>query len=62
MLVDFLAEVQVKSSGYNAEYRATTGGVVSAVTKSGGNVFHGGAGIYYANDDWAGARASGDCV
>jgi TonB dependent receptor/Carboxypeptidase regulatory-like domain len=54
-LVDFLTEVQVKSSGYNAEYRATTGGVISAVTKSGGNSFHGGAGIYYANDDWAGS-------
>ena len=55
VLVDFLQEVQVKSSGYNAEYRATTGGVVSAVTKSGGNVYHGGAGVYYTNDDWAGA-------
>jgi carboxypeptidase family protein/TonB-dependent receptor-like protein len=53
-LVDFLTEVQVKSSGYNAEYRATTGGVVSAVTKSGGNVYHGGLGIYYSNDDWLG--------
>ena len=48
-------EVQVKSSGYNAEYRATTGGVISAITKSGGNRFRGGAGIYYSNDDWAGA-------
>ena len=37
VLLDFVEEVQVKSSGYNAEYRATTGGVVSAVTKSGGN-------------------------
>ncbi len=54
-LVDFLTEVQVKSSGYNAEYRATTGGVVSAVTKSGGNQFHGGFGAYYSNDDWAGS-------
>ena len=36
-VVDFIAEVQVKSSGYNAEYRATTGGVISAITKSGGN-------------------------
>ena len=37
VLLDFVEEVQVKSSGYNAEYRATTGGVVSAVTRSGGN-------------------------
>ena len=31
---DFMQEVQVKSSGYNAEFRATTGGVVSAITKT----------------------------
>jgi outer membrane receptor protein involved in Fe transport len=54
-VVDFIAEVQVKSSGYNAEYRATTGGVISAITKSGGNAFHGSAGTYYNNDDWNGA-------
>ena len=33
---------------------ATTGGVVSAITKSGSNAYRGGAGIYYSNDDWAG--------
>ena len=31
---DFVQEVQVKSSGYNAEFRATTGGVISAITKT----------------------------
>ena len=36
---DFVQEVQVKSSGYNAEYRAAIGGVISAVTKSGGNQY-----------------------
>jgi outer membrane receptor protein involved in Fe transport len=55
-VVDFIAEVQVKSSGYNAEYRATTGGVISAITKSGGNSFHGSAGTYYSNEAWSGAR------
>ena len=55
-VVDFIAEVQVKSSGYNAEYRATTGGVISAITKSGGNTFRGSAGTYYSNDAWNGAR------
>jgi hypothetical protein len=44
---DFVKAVQVKSSGYNAEYRAATGGVISAVTKDGGNSFHGTAGFYY---------------
>src|SRR5262249_24469956 len=49
LLDDFVQEVQVKSSGYNAEYRASTGGVVSAITKSGGNQFHGGIGTYFNN-------------
>ena len=30
-------QVQVKASGYTAEYRASLGGVISAITKSGGN-------------------------
>jgi hypothetical protein len=41
---DFLAEVQVKSSGYAAEYGGSTGGVISAITKSGGDTFHGSGG------------------
>ena len=36
--------VQVKQSGWNAEYRAALGGVVNAVTKSGSNSFHGSGG------------------
>ena len=43
-LVDFLQEVQVKSSGYNAEFRATTGGVIKAITRSGSNMFRGDVG------------------
>lgn len=34
-------EVQVKSSGFNAEYGGATGGVVNVVTKGGNNDFHG---------------------
>jgi Carboxypeptidase regulatory-like domain/TonB-dependent Receptor Plug Domain len=52
--VDFLEQVQVKSGGYNAEYRAATGGVISAITKSGGNSFHGQAGTYYSNSRFLG--------
>jgi outer membrane receptor protein involved in Fe transport len=55
LLVDFVQEVQVKSSGYNAEYRATTGGVVSAITKSGSNSIRGDVNVYYDNDKWLGA-------
>lgn len=47
---EFVQEVQVKASGYNAEYRAALGGVVSAITKSGGNQFHGDLGFYATND------------
>jgi hypothetical protein len=43
---EYLQEVQVKTSGIAAEYGGALGGVVSAVTKSGGNVFHG-EGHYY---------------
>ena len=49
MPTDFVQEVQVKSSGYNAEFRATTGGVISAITKTGSNAWHGGFGYYLRN-------------
>ena len=52
---DFIQEVQVKASGYNAEYRAAIGGVVSAITKSGSNAWHGGLGGYYNSDKLLGA-------
>ena len=38
---EYLQEVQVKTSGLEAEFGGAIGGVVSAVTKSGGNTFHG---------------------
>jgi hypothetical protein len=50
VLVDFIQEVQVKSAGYNAEFGGATGGVVSAITKSGSNIFRGGGGLYYTAD------------
>ena len=43
---EYLQEVQVKTSGISAEYGGALGGVISAVTKSGGNVFRG-EGHYY---------------
>jgi hypothetical protein len=49
--LDFIDQVQVKQSGYNAEFRAATGGVVSAVTRNGGNTYHGSIGAYYRADD-----------
>ena len=53
---DFVQEVQVKSSGYNAEFRATTGGVISAITKSGSNQWHGSTGVYFRNSSFQGTQ------
>jgi hypothetical protein len=44
---EFLQEVQVKTAGIGAEYGGALGGVISAVTKSGGNTFRGEAHYYY---------------
>jgi len=44
---DYIQEVQVKTTGLDAEFGGALGGVVSAVTKSGGNVFHGDAHYFY---------------
>jgi hypothetical protein len=47
-VVEYVQEVQVKTTGLEAEYGGALGGVVSAVTKSGGNEFHGEAHYYYS--------------
>jgi hypothetical protein len=44
---DYVQEVQVKTTGLDAEYGGALGGVVSSVTKSGGNAFHGNVHYYY---------------
>jgi hypothetical protein len=56
MLVDFIQEVQVKSSGYNAEFGGALGGVINAITKSGSNQLRGSAGLYYNTDRFYGKR------
>jgi Carboxypeptidase regulatory-like domain/TonB-dependent Receptor Plug Domain len=43
---EYLQEVQVKTGGISAEYGGALGGVISAVTRSGGNAYHG-EGHYY---------------
>ena len=40
----------MKTTGLDAEYGGALGGVVSAVTKSGGNAFHGDLLFYYAGN------------
>jgi len=44
----FVQEVQVKSSGFDAEFGGATGGVISVVTKGGGNDFRGEFGMQFA--------------
>jgi len=43
VIADFVDEVQVKSSGYTAEFGGATGGVINVITKSGTNDWHGNA-------------------
>jgi outer membrane receptor protein involved in Fe transport len=48
IIIDFVEQIQVQRSGYNPEYRAATGGVISAISKSGANRFHGELGLNYS--------------
>ena len=42
---ELVRELQVKNSGFEAEFGGATGGVINIVTKGGGNDFHGSAGV-----------------
>ena len=48
--VDNVEEIQVKSSGFTAEYGGSTGGVVNVLTRSGTNAWHGDARFYFTGD------------
>jgi hypothetical protein len=50
LATDFVEELQVKSSGYSAEYGGSTGGVLNAITKTGSNGWHGDALLYWSSD------------
>lgn len=54
MRAEFMEEVQVKSSGYMAEFGGSTGGVINAVTRSGGNEFHGALLVDINDESWDG--------
>lgn len=47
---ELVDEVQVKASGYSAEFGGSMGGVVNVITRSGGNAFHGDVVAYYNNN------------
>lgn len=48
---EFYQTVEVKTGGFPAEFGRGTGGVVNAVTKSGGNEFHGSV-LFNYEPDW----------
>lgn len=49
----FYQEFQVKTGGYSAEFGRTTGGVINAVTRSGGNEFKAGMEMTFEPTAWA---------
>jgi hypothetical protein len=54
MRAEMMEEIQVKSSGYMAEFGGSTGGVINAVTRSGGNEFHGALLVDISDRGWNG--------
>jgi len=48
--MDATSEVQVQRTAYDAQFTHTDGGVVSLITKSGSNQFHGSAFEYFRNN------------
>ncbi|MGH8025798.1 MAG: TonB-dependent receptor, partial [Pseudoxanthomonas sp.] len=49
----FYEEFQIKTGGYSAEFGRSTGGVINAVTRSGGNEFKGGVEVTMEPSAWA---------
>jgi len=45
-------EIQVKASGFEAEFGGATGGVINAATKSGSNQFHAEVGMNISSNKW----------
>lgn len=56
VLFEFAEEIQVKASGYNAEFGGSLGGVVHVITRSGGNTFRGELTGYYYGTALEGTR------
>jgi hypothetical protein len=48
--MEFIQEVQVKTSGFEAEYGGALGGVVNVIQKRGSNAWHGSVFTYYTGD------------
>jgi hypothetical protein len=48
VVFEFVDEVQVKASGYSAEFGGSLGGVINVISRQGGNAFHGDVLGYYS--------------
>jgi hypothetical protein len=57
VIADFVDEIQVKSSGYTAEFGGATGGVINVITKSGTNNWHGNALLQWQGDKLSGGSS-----
>jgi hypothetical protein len=57
---DTIAEFQVITTGYKAEFGHSSGGVVNVITKSGGNDLHGLASVYHRNNAFDSSDIPGD--
>ena len=57
---DTIAEFQVITTEYKAEFGHSSGGVVSVITKSGGNDLHGLASVYHRNSVFDSSDIPGD--
>jgi hypothetical protein len=55
---EFIQEVQLKTSGIDAENGGAMGGVVNAIQKKGGNTWHGSVFAYYQADPFDAAGAA----
>ena len=52
---DFIHEEEVKTSGVQAEYRGSLGGVVNVIMEKGSNQFHGSVFLQFQNDAMSGS-------
>ncbi|MGQ9619137.1 MAG: TonB-dependent receptor [Candidatus Aminicenantia bacterium] len=55
VVFEHLEEIQVKQSGYEAEFGGSTGGVINVITRSGGNEYHGDLTFYYSGSSTDGS-------
>jgi len=57
--MDTVDEISVQTGGLSAEHGQVRGAIVNAVSKSGGNEFHGGASFYYRGEDFQSINTKG---